>query len=182
MSKKNKIRNNRTNSENQANKGDSFVMTVDEILKNSDESAEEIEQEVAEESADVAEEEEKENTLANVFRKREKKKKKRLVFSNEDEDDIESEDYEDYDDYDEEVDELDLEDPVRMGEWVLSIFLASVPVINLICLLVWAFGPNNKPSKKTWARAKLVWLLVITVLFFIVAAFFIGLLMAGGLA
>lgn len=75
-----------------------------------------------------------------------------------------------------EDDELDLDDPVKMGEWVLSILLAFIPIVNIVCLCVWAFGKNVKPSKKTWARAKLVWLAVTVVLLAIVGAFLIGLL------
>lgn len=75
-----------------------------------------------------------------------------------------------------EDDEIDRNDPVKMGEWVLSVLLAAIPLVNIICLCVWAFGSNAKPSKKTWARAKLVWLLVVTVLLSIAGAFCIGLL------
>ena len=75
-----------------------------------------------------------------------------------------------------EDDELDLDDPVKMGEWVLSILLAFIPIVNIVCLCVWAFSKNVKPSKKTWARAKLVWLAVTVVLLAIVGAFLIGLL------
>lgn len=75
-----------------------------------------------------------------------------------------------------EDDEIDVNDPVKMSEWVLSILLAAIPIVNIVCLCVWAFGKNAKPSKKTWARAKLIWLLAATVLLAIVGAFFIGLL------
>ncbi|MDD6194361.1 MAG: hypothetical protein PUB19_05640 [Lachnospiraceae bacterium] len=75
-----------------------------------------------------------------------------------------------------EDEELDLDDPVKMSEWVLSILLAAIPIVNIVCLCVWAFGKNAKPSRKTWARAKLVWLLVQVVLLAIVGAFLIGLL------
>lgn len=80
--------------------------------------------------------------------------------------------------YDE--DEIDRDDPVRMGEWVWSILLASIPIVNIICLCVWAFGKNAKPSKKYWSRAKLIWVLVATVILALISAFCIGLLAALG--
>lgn len=80
--------------------------------------------------------------------------------------------------YDE--DEIDRNDPVCMGEWVWSILLASIPIVNIVCLCVWAFGKNAKPSKKYWSRAKLIWVLVATVIFALISAFCIGLLAAIG--
>ncbi len=147
---------------------DSIVMTVDEILKETeadteDVSAASVEDDDAE--VDTVEVDDAEDEKKRTFFK---KKKDKVAKGTDDMEEDEDDD-----------DELDLDDPVNMGEWVLSIFLAAIPIINIICLLVWAFGQNNKPSKKTWARAKLVWLLVQVVLLALVVAFFIGMLTGG---
>lgn len=52
---------------------------------------------------------------------------------------------------------------VSMGNWFVTLLLVSIPLIGLIMLLVWAFGGSN-PSKKNWARATLLWMLVGVVL------------------
>ncbi len=56
------------------------------------------------------------------------------------------------------------------GQWVLTIFLSGLGLIGLILMFVWAFGDNEYPDKKTYAKAMLIWYLVavgITVLAFV---------------
>lgn len=67
-------------------------------------------------------------------------------------------------------------DITTTGQWVLTLFLACIPLIGLILMFVWAFGSNTPPSKKNWARANLVWLLIAIILSVAVAvvAVFLG--------
>lgn len=51
-------------------------------------------------------------------------------------------------------------DVTTTGEWVLNLFLVAIPILGLILLFVWAFGSGTAPSKKNWARANLVWILI----------------------
>ncbi|MBR3182209.1 MAG: hypothetical protein IKF56_06175 [Eggerthellaceae bacterium] len=51
-------------------------------------------------------------------------------------------------------------DSTTTGQWVLNLFLVCIPIIGLILLFVWAFGSKTAPSKKNWARANLVWILI----------------------
>lgn len=76
----------------------------------------------------------------------------------------------------EEADVIDVNDPVGMGDWFFSIFLAAVPILNLICLLVWSFGRNTKPSKRSWARAKLIWVVLGYILFLLMFVFYLGMI------
>ncbi|TSA31139.1 MAG: hypothetical protein D4R65_11635 [Verrucomicrobiaceae bacterium] len=46
--------------------------------------------------------------------------------------------------------------PVSIGDWIVTIILLAIPVVNLIMLLVWAFGGSVHPSKKNYARATLI--------------------------
>ncbi len=60
---------------------------------------------------------------------------------------------------------------ISLGDWFVSILLTSIPIVNIIMLLIWSFGSNTNPSKANWAKAMLLWLLVgiiIGVLAFIV--------------
>jgi hypothetical protein len=65
--------------------------------------------------------------------------------------------------------------PVTFGNWMLTLFLTFIPVVNIIMLLVWAFSSATPASKSNWARAILVWMLI-----GIVASVLFGVL--GGLA
>ncbi len=60
---------------------------------------------------------------------------------------------------------------VTLGEWMITLLLTYIPLVNIIMLFVWAFGSNTNPSKANWAKATLVWMLigiVLLVLFFAV--------------
>lgn len=56
-----------------------------------------------------------------------------------------------------------------LGSWVLTIFLMFIPLVNIIYLLVLAFGGSNSLAKRNYARATLIWMLVGFVLSIIVA-------------
>ena len=50
--------------------------------------------------------------------------------------------------------------PTSTGQWVLTIFLTAIPVVNVILMFVWAFGSSTEASKKNWARANLIWVII----------------------
>lgn len=47
-----------------------------------------------------------------------------------------------------------------VGSWMLTLFIIGIPVVNLIYLLVLAFGSSATPSKRNFARATLIWALI----------------------
>ena len=61
-------------------------------------------------------------------------------------------------------------------EWALTIFLASIPIVGFILVLVWAFDSSTDLQKKNWAKGTLLLMLI----YFILAMLF--LFMFGGLA
>ena len=62
------------------------------------------------------------------------------------------------------------QDPVTFGQWMLTILLTMIPVVNLIMLIVWAVSSDTQPSKQNWARAQLVWVIIGIVLSIILSA------------
>jgi len=46
--------------------------------------------------------------------------------------------------------------PVSISDWIITFLLLAIPVVNLVMLLVWAFGSSAHPSKKTYAQAALI--------------------------
>lgn len=52
-------------------------------------------------------------------------------------------------------------DPVTTGNWVLTLLIAAIPVLNIIMLLVWSFGSSTEKSKSNWAKAQLIWTLIV---------------------
>ena len=68
--------------------------------------------------------------------------------------------------------------PVRTSEWFWTLFITAIPLVGLIMLLVWAFGSGNNINKSSWAKATLLWILVVTgfyvLLFIIFGLSFLG--------
>ena len=72
--------------------------------------------------------------------------------------------------------------PVTVGNWMLTILLMCIPIVNLILLFVWAFGSNTPESKANWAKASLIWMLIIIVfyvLLFLIIGMGAGILTSG---
>ncbi len=57
---------------------------------------------------------------------------------------------------------------VRVGDWVITILVLAIPIVNLVMLFVWGFGGGTNPSKANFAKASLVWMaigIILTVIF-----------------
>ena len=46
--------------------------------------------------------------------------------------------------------------PLTIGNWLLTLILLAIPLVNLILLIVWAAGGTTHPSKKSFAQAYLI--------------------------
>jgi uncharacterized membrane protein YdbT with pleckstrin-like domain len=66
--------------------------------------------------------------------------------------------------------------PVSLGNWMLTLLLTAIPLVNIIMLLVWAFSSSTPPSKANWAKAALLWMAI-----FIVASILVGVIGGVGL-
>ena len=51
-------------------------------------------------------------------------------------------------------------------DWVVVFILTSLPIVNIIMLIVWAVGENVNPNKKNFAKAALLFA-AISILFFV---------------
>ncbi|MFV0413626.1 MAG: hypothetical protein ACK5L3_10220 [Oscillospiraceae bacterium] len=60
-----------------------------------------------------------------------------------------------------------------LGNWVLTLFLAGIPVIGFIMLLVWGFG-GNPSGRRNYARAALIWQVIAIVATIVLVALFGG--------
>lgn len=49
-----------------------------------------------------------------------------------------------------------LEEPVSMGEWIVTMLLMMIPCVNIILMFVWAFGNSEKKSKSNYFKATLI--------------------------
>lgn len=70
--------------------------------------------------------------------------------------------------------EQELEPPVTVGEWIISMLLMIVPCVNIVLIFVWAFSSSEKKSKSNYFKASLIMtgvVLVLYILIIFVAAF-----------
>ncbi|MFW5823084.1 MAG: hypothetical protein ACOCU7_06805 [Tangfeifania sp.] len=54
---------------------------------------------------------------------------------------------------------------VKTGDWFITLLIAAIPIIGFIMLFVWAFSGGTNPSKANWAKAALLWLVVILAIY-----------------
>ncbi len=69
--------------------------------------------------------------------------------------------------------EQSLHPVVSVMDWVFTMLIMIIPLVNLVMLFVWAFGTAANPNKANWAKATLLFILIsiiLTVLFFIAFA------------
>lgn len=63
----------------------------------------------------------------------------------------------------------ELEEPVSVGEWLITMLVMCVPCVNIIMMFVWAFSEDTKKSKSNFFKSALIWLGISMLLSFILA-------------
>ncbi len=49
---------------------------------------------------------------------------------------------------------------VTIGDWIITLILMAIPLVNIIMLCIWAFGGNAPVSKANWAKASLIFMVI----------------------
>jgi uncharacterized integral membrane protein len=69
-------------------------------------------------------------------------------------------------------------------DWMITLLISSIPLVGFVMLFVWAFGSNENPNRANWAKAALIWMVIIFGLLFLVwgslIALFVGAASSGG--
>lgn len=47
-------------------------------------------------------------------------------------------------------------DVLSVGQWLVTLLLLSIPLVNIVLLLVWAFGGSAHPTRRNYSRASLL--------------------------
>ena len=68
--------------------------------------------------------------------------------------------------------ETDLEEPISMGEWLVTMLLMLSPCVNIVLMFVWAFSSKEKKSKSNYFKAALIFAAIVLVLYIILIAIF----------
>ena len=60
-----------------------------------------------------------------------------------------------------------LEEPMTVGEWIVTLLLMCIPCANIILAFVWAFSSSEKKSKSNFFKAYLIMMLVVLVIYIV---------------
>lgn len=53
---------------------------------------------------------------------------------------------------------------MTVGEWLGTLLILSIPVINIIMCLYWTFSTSGNVNRKTYCQALLIWFLIVFVI------------------
>ncbi|SDN38206.1 hypothetical protein SAMN04487897_102714 [Paenibacillus sp. yr247] len=67
---------------------------------------------------------------------------------------------------------------LSVKDWMITILLLAIPIVNIILLFVWAFSKGENPSKANYAKASLIWAAIGIVLYIIFVVIFFGAVMS----
>ncbi|MGL5084257.1 MAG: hypothetical protein ACRC68_00805 [Clostridium sp.] len=59
---------------------------------------------------------------------------------------------------------------MTLGNWLITMLLLIIPIVNIVLMFVWAFGSNVNKSKKTFCQAQLIITGILIVLMIIFGA------------
>lgn len=63
---------------------------------------------------------------------------------------------------------------ISLKEWIITLLIMVIPIVNIVMLFVWAFSDNTPKSKSNWAKAKLVIMLLSFLLTIVLLILFWG--------
>ena len=71
--------------------------------------------------------------------------------------------------------------PMSVGDWMITLLVLAIPLVNIILLLYWALSSSGNINRKNFCIAYLLWALIIIGLFIVIAVLGagIGMLAAG---
>ncbi len=53
-----------------------------------------------------------------------------------------------------------LQETQSVADWVITLLITYIPLVNIIMLLIWAFDSETALSKNNWEKVRLIWILI----------------------
>ena len=63
---------------------------------------------------------------------------------------------------------------VSVKEWLITNLILMIPLVNIVMMLVWAFGSNTNPNKANYFKAALILFVIVMVIYLVLAVVFFG--------
>ena len=64
---------------------------------------------------------------------------------------------------------MDREKPLTFGDWMVTILVLAVPLVNVVALIYWAASSGTNVTKQNYARASIAWFLIGLVIFLVLS-------------
>lgn len=61
---------------------------------------------------------------------------------------------------------------IKPLKWTLYMFVASIPLVGIIMMFVWAFGNDDNQTRSNWAKGALIYAAILLVIYFLFALIF----------
>lgn len=63
---------------------------------------------------------------------------------------------------------------VSVKEWLITNLIMMIPLVNIVMMLVWAFGSNTNPNKANYFKATLILFAIVMAIYLVLAVVFFG--------
>jgi hypothetical protein len=63
---------------------------------------------------------------------------------------------------------------ISVKDWMITILILAIPIVNIVMLFVWAFGGGANPSKANYAKAGLIWAAIGIAIYVVLFVIIIG--------
>ena len=63
---------------------------------------------------------------------------------------------------------------VSVKEWLITNLILMIPLVNIVMMLVWAFGSNTNPNKANYFKATLILFAIVMVIYLVLAVVLFG--------
>ncbi len=63
---------------------------------------------------------------------------------------------------------------MSVGEWMVTLLILIIPIVNIIMLFVWGFGGGVNKTKANYCKASLIWVAIGLILWFTVLSSIMG--------
>tara|TARA_B110000438_G_C15686553_1_gene594825 strand:- start:124 stop:936 length:813 start_codon:yes stop_codon:yes gene_type:complete len=71
---------------------------------------------------------------------------------------------------------VDINKRMMVGDWLITFLITVIPIVNIIMVIIWAFGSNGNIHRKEWAKAILIWFAIILALYLVIFVIAFGLI------
>lgn len=62
-------------------------------------------------------------------------------------------------------------------DWLITLIITAIPVVNIVMFFVWAFGDGSNPNKANWAKASLLLMVILAGLYILLVVIIFGIVL-----